>query len=61
MTARSKAAAIGAMWAGISLAVWLAREAAPLLPASIVLLGLLGTGVILFLVPGERSAPAQSR
>jgi uncharacterized membrane protein YbaN (DUF454 family) len=61
MTARSKAAAIGAMWAGITLAVWMARQAAPLLPASIVLLGLLGTAVILFLVPGERSAPAQSR
>jgi uncharacterized membrane protein YbaN (DUF454 family) len=56
MTARDKAGAIVAMWAGIALAVWLTRDAPTALPVTIVALGLVGMGTILFLVPGERSA-----
>jgi uncharacterized membrane protein YbaN (DUF454 family) len=56
MTPRDKAFAIGAMWAGITLALLLLREGTPVLPATLVLLGVVGTGVILFLVPAERSA-----
>ena len=59
MTDRDKRAAIGAMWAGITLAVWLTREGSPVLPGTIVLLGVVGTAVILFLVPGERSASSR--
>jgi uncharacterized membrane protein YbaN (DUF454 family) len=56
MIPRDKAVAIGAMWAGITLALWLLRGGAPALPVTLVLLGVLGTGAILFLVPVARSA-----
>jgi uncharacterized membrane protein YbaN (DUF454 family) len=54
MPARAKAAAIGSMWTGITLAVWLLPASPAVVPAGIVALGVLGTGTILFLIPGER-------
>ena len=58
MTLRSKITSLAGMWAGISLSAWVCHDHTRIGPLVLVVLGLIGTSVVLFYlrtVPAERT------
>lgn len=55
MTMKAKALSIGSMWAGIAFGVAVTSAMTPIVPAAMIISGLVGSGVILFYV---RTVPA---
>lgn len=62
MSVRAKAVAIGSMWAGIAFGVAVSSSLSPVIPAAMVISGLVGSGVILFYVrtASEMVPPAEA-
>ena len=61
MTARAKVLAIASMWAGIAVGAVATGGMTPLLPAGMITLGIVGSGVILFHVRTEPAVLAASQ
>ena len=55
MTLKAKITSLIAMWTGISLSAWALSSRGPVAPLVLVVLGIIGTSVILFYI---RTAPA---